>query len=85
MGHPELVIDFAYRAIHETTVKSKAIVEAFYGTGPVVVFVGCSTGGRQGPMEAQRFPNDYDGIVAGAPANVWTRLPASNLGWHRPP
>jgi feruloyl esterase len=80
MGHPELVIDFGYRAVHETTVKAKAIVEAFYGNAPrVSYFVGCSTGGRQGLMEAQRYPNDYDGIVAGAPANIWTRLPAANL------
>ena len=79
-GRPELVTDFAYRAIHETTLKSKAIVEAFYGSGPSKsYFVGCSTGGRQGLMEAQRFPNDYDGIVAGAPANFWTRLIAGSL------
>ena len=80
LGRPELVIDFAYRAIHEMTVKAKAIVEAFYGRVPrYSYFVGCSTGGRQGLMEAQRFPNDYDGIVAGAPANYWTRMPAGNL------
>ena len=80
LGHPELVVDFGYRAIHEMTVKAKVIVEAFYGKGPrLSYFVGCSTGGRQGLMEAQRFPGDYDGIVAGAPANVWTRLPAGNL------
>jgi feruloyl esterase len=80
LGHPELVIDFGYRAIHETTVKAKAIVAAYYGNGPrLSYFVGCSTGGRQGLMEAQRFPNDYDGIVAGAPANYWTHMPAGNL------
>jgi feruloyl esterase len=80
MGHPELVIDFGYRAIHEMTVKAKAIVAAFYGNSPRwSYFVGCSTGGRQGLMEAQRYPNDYDGIVAGAPANYWTRMPAGNL------
>ena len=80
LGHPELVVDFGYRAIHEMTVKAKAIVEAFYGKGPRwSYFVGCSTGGRQGLMEAQRFPNDYDGIVAGAPANLWTGMPAGNL------
>jgi feruloyl esterase len=80
MGHPELIIDFGYRAIHEMTIKAKAIVEAFYGKGPQrSYFVGCSTGGRQGLMEAQRYPNDYDGIVAGAPANFWTRMPAGNL------
>ena len=80
LGHPELVIDFGYRAIHEMTVKAKAIIASFYGNGPrYSYFVGCSTGGRQGLMEAQRFPNDYDGIVAGAPANYWTRMPAGNL------
>ena len=57
LGHPELITDFAYRAIHETTLKSKAIVEAFYGSVPSKsYFVGCSTGGRQGLMEAQRYP-----------------------------
>ena len=80
LGHPELVTDFAYRAIHEMTVKSKAIVAAFYGNGPrLSYFVGCSTGGRQGLMEAQRFPNDYDGIVAGASANFWTHLHVGQL------
>ena len=77
LGHPELVTDYAYRAIHEMTVKAKAIVAAFYGTAArKSYFVGCSTGGRQGLMEAQRFPADYDGIVAGAPANDWTHLMA---------
>ncbi len=80
LGHPELVIDFGYRAIHEMTIKAKAIVQEFYGKGPQrSYFVGCSTGGRQGLMEAQRYPADYDGIVAGAPANFWTRMPAGNL------
>ena len=80
MGHPELVIDFGYRAIHEMTVKAKAIVAGFYGNAPrLSYFVGCSTGGRQGLMEAQRYPGDYDGIVAGAPANYWSRMPAGNL------
>ena len=80
LGHPELVTDFAYRAIHETTVKAKTIVEAFYGNAArLSYFVGCSTGGRQGLIEAQRFPNDFDGIVAGAPANYWTHLMAGTL------
>jgi feruloyl esterase len=80
LGHPELVTDFAYRAINEMTLKAKSIVEAFYGQGPrLSYFVGCSTGGRQGLMEAQRFPADYDGIVAGAPANFWTHLMAGSL------
>jgi feruloyl esterase len=80
LGHPELVTDYAYRAIHEMTVKAKAVIAAFYEKGPrLSYFVGCSTGGRQGLMEAQRFPNDYDGIVAGAPANFFTHLMAGSL------
>jgi feruloyl esterase len=80
LGRPELIVDFAYRAIHETALKSKAIVETFYGKVPArSYFVGCSTGGRQGLLEAQRFPNDFDGIVAGAPANFWTHLMVGSL------
>jgi feruloyl esterase len=80
LNRPELVIDFGYRAIHEMTVRAKAVIAAFYGNPPrYSYFVGCSTGGRQGLMEAQRYPNDYDGIVAGAPANYGTRMPAGNL------
>jgi len=75
LGHPELVIDFGYRAIHEMTVKGKQITEAFYGMKPrESYFVGCSTGGRQGLAEAQRYPDDYNGIVSGAPAIDWQRL-----------
>ena len=70
LGHPEKLIDFAWRSEREMTVKAKAIVAAFYGSGPKYSYWnGCSTGGRQGLKEAQRFPDDYDGIVAGAPAN----------------
>jgi feruloyl esterase len=80
LNRPDLVADFGHRAIHAMTVNAKAIVEAFYGRGPArSYFVGCSTGGRQGLMEAQRYPADYDGIVAGAPANYWSRMPAGNL------
>jgi len=76
-GHPEKLTDFADRAVHEMAVKSKAIVGAFYGKGPTLSYWnGCSTGGRQGLMEAQRHPEDFDGIVAGAPANYWTHLMA---------
>ena len=75
VGHPEKVIDFGYRAIHEMTVKAKAIVKANYGEAPKFsYFISCSNGGRQALMEAQRYPEDYDGIIAGAPANDWTRL-----------
>jgi feruloyl esterase len=78
--HPEQLIDFAYRSHHETAVHAKAIVGAFYGKPPErSYFVGCSSGGYEGLMEAQRFPADYDGIVAGAPANNWTRLMAGDF------
>jgi Tannase and feruloyl esterase len=75
LGHPQKVIDFGYRAIHETALKGKAIVAAFYGSAVQhAYFNSCSNGGRQALMEAQRYPEDYDGIVAGAPANYWTHL-----------
>jgi feruloyl esterase len=68
VGHPEKTIDFADRAVHEITVKSKAIAAAYYGTGPkLAYFNGCSTGGRQALTAAQRHPDDFDGIIAGAP------------------
>ncbi len=68
LGHPEKVIDFGYRAVHEMTLKSKAIIAAFYGQAPKLsLWNGCSAGGREGLKEAQMFPEDYDGIVAGDP------------------
>lgn len=80
LGHPEKLIDFGYRAVHEMTVQAKAVVAAFYGNRPRFSYWnGCSTGGKQGLTEAQRFPEDYDGIVAGAPANFWTHLMASGV------
>jgi len=75
LGHPEKLIDFAYRAVHETTVAAKAMVASFYGNNPRYSYWnGCSTGGRQGLKEAQRFPADFDGIIAGAPANYQMHL-----------
>jgi len=75
LGHPEKIADFGYRAIHEMTVRSKAIAAAFYGSAAKrSYFASCSDGGREALMEAQRFPADYDGILAGAPANNWTHL-----------
>jgi feruloyl esterase len=69
------VKDFGYLGIHEMTVVGKALVGAFYGDAPrYSYFNGCSTGGRQGVMEAQRYPADYDGIVAGAPVINWSRI-----------
>jgi feruloyl esterase len=80
LGHPEKIIDFAYRAIHEMTSLGKATVKAFYGDAPKhSYFANCSNGGRQALMEAQRYPDDYDGILAGAPANYWTHLLSSAL------
>jgi feruloyl esterase len=75
IGHPEKLIDFGYRSIHEMTVAAKRVISAFYGDAPrLSYFAGCSSGGRQALMEAQRFPDDYDGVIAGAPTNNWTRL-----------
>jgi Tannase and feruloyl esterase len=69
MQNREKLIDYGYRAIHEMTVKGKAIAAAFYGNQPrLSYFTGCSAGGRQGLIAAQRYPEDFDGIVAGAPA-----------------
>ncbi len=74
LGHPEKVIDFGWRAVHEMAVVSKQVIGAFYQTGPPrhSYWNGCSAGGRQGMKEAQRFPADFDGIIAGAPGLDWT-------------
>ena len=70
IGHPEKIADWAYRAVHEMTVIAKAVVERAGGRAPLrSYFAGCSTGGQQALSEAQRYPADYDGIVAGAPGN----------------
>jgi hypothetical protein len=75
LKHPEKIIDFGYRALKETTEKAKAIIPAFAGSGPQrSYFAGCSDGGREALMEAQRFPDDFDGIIVGSPANDWTHL-----------
>jgi len=75
LGHPEKVIDFGYRAVHAMTELSKAVVQAFYSSAAQHnYFTSCSDGGREALMEAQRFPGDYDGILAGAPAYNWTSL-----------
>jgi feruloyl esterase len=78
LEHPERVKDFGWRAVHDTAVISKALVQAFYGKAAGhSYFTACSDGGREALMEAQRFPADYDGILAGAPANNWTALVSS--------
>ena len=73
MGHPEKVIDFAYRSEHEMAVTSKAVINAFYGSAPKFSYWnGCSAGGRQAMKEAQMFPADFDGIIAGSPGLDWS-------------
>ncbi len=80
LGHPEKVIDFGYRAVHEMTESAKPVIRSFYGKAAErSYFDACSDGGREALMEAQRFPQDYDGILAGAPANNWTRMLAAGL------
>lgn len=75
IGHPEKLIDFGHRAVHVTSVHARAIVQAHFGKDPErSYFAGCSDGGREALMEAQRYPEDFDGIVAGAPANDWSHL-----------
>jgi len=82
MGHPGLVADWGYRATHAMTDKAKAVIETFYGRAPShSYFTGCSGGGRQGLMEAQRYPDDYDGIVAGDPTSDFTRLTLGGRLW----
>ena len=73
LGHPEKLIDYAYRSEHEMAVTAKALIAAFYGKAAKVSYWnGCSAGGKQGLKEAQRYPEDFDGIVAGSPAANWT-------------
>lgn len=80
-NHPEKVKDFGWRAIHLTAQTAKQIAAAFYGKPAAKsYFDSCSDGGREALMEAQRFPGDYDGILAGAPANAWTSLVTGGAG-----
>jgi feruloyl esterase len=79
IGHPERVIDAGYRGKHLQAVAAKAVIESYYGKAPERSYhAGCSGGGRQGLMELQRYPDDYDGYVVGAPANNWT---AQSTAW----
>jgi len=76
-------IDFAYRGVHVTALAAKALIEAFYGQAPKYsYFSGCSDGGREALMEAQRFPKDFNGITAGAPAMNFTTQNTFYHGWN---
>jgi feruloyl esterase len=81
LDHPEKLIDFGYRAVHETAVQSKSVVAKLFGTpAHFAYFDGCSGGGRQSFMEAQRYPTDFDGIIAGAPGYDRTDTAFQTIG-----
>lgn len=83
IGHPEKLIDFGYRALSETRAAALAAIRVFYGRDARrSYFVGCSDGGREALMVAQRFPEDFDGILAGNPGNAWSRW-AAGLVWNQ--
>jgi feruloyl esterase len=80
IGHPEKLIDWGYRAVHLTAVTAKAVLAARYGAGPKYSYWNsCSTGGRQGWVASEYFPEDFDGFVIGDPANPMTRLQAGGI------
>jgi feruloyl esterase len=84
LGHPEKLIDFSYRAVHEMTVQAKKVIDAFYGAAPKLsIWNGCSQGGRQGIAEAVRYPADYDAVIAGAPAVNFLHLHAGRMAINR--
>jgi feruloyl esterase len=90
IGHPEKMIDFGYRATHVMTLTAKQIVKTFYDqSAKYSYFKGCSTGGRMALMEAQRYPDDYNGIIAGSLANrhihMWTAGVARSIELSRHP
>jgi feruloyl esterase len=80
VGHPEKMLDFGHRAVHEMTVTAKTVSQAFYGQPPQFsLWASCSTGGRQGLMAAYRYPTDFDAISSMAPANPMTGLMTQSL------
>ncbi|HEX5226600.1 MAG TPA: tannase/feruloyl esterase family alpha/beta hydrolase [Bryobacteraceae bacterium] len=80
LGHPEKITDFAWRAVHDTVVQSKALIEKYYAQNiKYSYWNGCSTGGRQALIEVTKFPNDFDGVLAGAPANPHIHLHAAGV------
>lgn len=84
VGHPEKLIDYAHRSLHELAVSAKSIVSAFYGGPPkLALWNGCSTGGNQGLTIASKYPADFDAIVAGAPPDPRARLMSVRLLFNR--
>ena len=84
VGHPEKVVDYAHRSLHEMAVHAKSVVNAYYGKGPAAsLWNGCSTGGNQGLTLASMYPADFDAIVAGAPPDVRSRVHAVRMVLHR--
>jgi hypothetical protein len=82
IGHPEKVVDFGHRAVHVTSDVSKRIVAEFYGhPAHFAYFNGCSSGGREALMEAQRYPEDFNGILVGSPGHAWMSLMAG-FAWN---
>ena len=82
LGHTQRIFDFAYRSIHAMAQADKAIIDAFYGAGPAhSYFSGCSQGGQEALMSVQRYPQDFDGVIAGDPANWLTRHYTASHMW----
>lgn len=82
-NNPQKRRDFAYRSVHLTSVATKKLITTYYGRGPTYAyFSGCSDGGREALVEAQRYPNDFNGIIAGAPVNAFQVHKALDHGWN---
>jgi len=80
IGHPVQLIDYSYRAVHEMAAQAKAIIKSFYGhASSLTFFNGCSYGGHQALVEAERYPYDFDGIVAGDPSLNWQKLNVARI------
>ena len=80
IGHPEKIVDWGNRAVHEMALTAKAVLAAHYGSGPKYSYWNsCSTGGRQGWVAAEYYPDDFDGLAIGDPANPMTRLQANSI------
>ena len=84
VGHPEKLVDLGYRAVHEMTAQAKKLIDRYYGAPPKLsIWNGCSQGGRQGIAAAIRYPEDFDAVVAGAPAVNWIHLHAGRMAANR--